>query len=500
MATSNNNSNAETEVTFARDLGLFDATMIGIGAMIGAGIFVLTGIAAGEAGPAALLAFALNGFVTLLTALSYAELASAYPKSGGGYSYISKAFPGPAGFAAGWMLWFCYIIACALYALGFGGYFWEFVQNYFPAVSGFVFDIAGHRTPALIMTVAVAVIFILINMRGTALTGNVENVITMAKIIILGVFILYGIKQIFHVPTVAVTNFKPFFPNGTGGVVIAMGLTFIAFEGYDLIATVAEEIKAPEKNIPRATLISLVVTVLIYLLVVLVCIGAIRPEFGKSWEFLGHHQETAIAKAAENFMPFFGIALIIFGGLLSTISALNATILASSRVAFSMSRDKMLPLSLSSIHTSRRTPHIAIAVTGGIVLVMALLFPIRVIGSAASVMFLLTFTLVNLSLIALRRKFPELKGGFRVPFYPATPVAAIILNLFWLSTSSTLIPGPGISLWPGSLSAFLFILCTLKKRPLSISRRCLRYNNPKPIARIDIGFWFRFITQTTSSR
>jgi len=122
--------------------------------------------------------------------------------------------------------------------------------------------------------------------------------------------------------------------------------------------------------------------------------------------------------------------LIIFGGLLSTVSALNATILASSRVAFSMSRDKMLPVSLSTIHTKRRTPHIAIAVTGVIVLVMALLFPIQVIGSAASVMFLLTFTLVNLSLIALRRKFPELKGGFRVPLYPATPITAIVLNMF----------------------------------------------------------------------
>ena len=425
-----NNSNPETEISFSRDLGLFDATMIGIGAMIGAGIFVLTGIAAGEAGPAALLAFALNGLVTLLTALSYAELASAYPKSGGGYSYIVKAFPGPVGFAAGWMLWFCYIIACSLYALGFGSYFWEFVHSYFPSFSNFVFTMAGRNAPALVMTLAVSTIFILINMRGTALTGNVENVITMAKIIILAVFISFGVNQIFGFPAVAAESFKPFFPRGAGGVAIAMGLTFIAFEGYDLIATVAEEIKAPGKTIPRATLISLIVTVTIYLLVLIVCIGAIQPESGKSWEFLGRYQETAVAKAAENFMPAFGIALIIFGGLLSTISALNATILASSRVAFSMSRDKMLPLQLSTIHPSRRTPHIAIAVTGGIVLVMALLFPIHVIGSAASVMFLLTFTLVNLSLIALRRKFPELKGGFRVPFYPATPVAAIILNLF----------------------------------------------------------------------
>jgi amino acid transporter/nucleotide-binding universal stress UspA family protein len=430
MAVSKKNADDATRVSFARDLGLFDATMIGIGAMIGAGIFVLTGIAAGEAGPAALLAFALNGVVTLLTALCYAELASAYPKSGGGYSYIKKAFPGPAGFVSGWMLWFCYIIACALYARGFGSYFWELVQRYFPKSSEFVFQMMGHDTPALIMTVLVGVVFILINMRGTALTGNVENVITMAKVVILGIFIVYGLKQIFHIPIEAAASFKPFFPKGFGGVVMAMGLTFIAFEGYDLIATVAEEIKRPEKTIPKATLISLVVTISIYLLVLLVCIGAIRPDSGTSWEFLGRYQETAIAKAAENFMPFFGVALIIFGGLLSTVSALNATILASSRVAFSMSRDKMLPRLISTIHPHRRTPHIAIAVTGIIVLLMAVLFPIHVIGSAASVMFLLTFMLVDLSLIALRRKFPELKGGFRVPLYPVTPIAAIALNLF----------------------------------------------------------------------
>ncbi len=420
----------EAEVTFARDLGLFDATMIGIGAMIGAGIFVLTGIAAGEAGPAALLAFALNGVVTLLTALAYAELASVYPKSGGGYAFIAKAFPGPAGFASGWMLWFCYIIACALYALGFGSYFWEFFERYFPPIANLVFSLAGHKTPALIMTALVCIVFILVNMRGTAVTGKVENIITMAKIIILGIFIAYGLKRIFQIPTEAAASFTPFLPNGFGGVVIAMGLTFIAFEGYDLIATVAEEIKAPEKTIPRATLISLAVTVFIYLLILIVCIGAIQPESGKSWQFLGQYQETAIARAAHNFMPSFGVVLIIFGGLLSTISALNATILASSRVAFSMSRDKMLPASLSTIHAKRRTPHIAIAVTGVLVLVMALLFPIHVIGSAASVMFLLTFSLVNLSLIALRRKFPELKGGFRVPLYPATPIVAIVLNMF----------------------------------------------------------------------
>ena len=217
MASSLARPSPEADVTSARNLGLFDATMIGIGAMIGAGIFVLTGIAAGEAGPGALLAFALNGLVTLLTALAYAELASVYPKSGGGYSFIIKAFPGPAGFASGWMLWFCYIIACALYALGFGSYFWEFIQRYFPPIANLVFNLAGHKAPALTMTTFVSIIFILVNMRGTAVTGSVENIITMAKIIILGIFIAYGLKRIFQIPSEAAASFTPFLPNGAGG-------------------------------------------------------------------------------------------------------------------------------------------------------------------------------------------------------------------------------------------------------------------------------------------
>ena len=133
------NSHQEVKLTFSRDLGLFDASMIGIGAMIGAGIFVLTGIAAGEAGPASVLAFGLNGLVTLLTALTYAELASAYPEAGGGYSFIKKAFPGPVGFVSGWMLWFSYTVACSLYAMGFASYFWEFVMSYLPFISNAAF-------------------------------------------------------------------------------------------------------------------------------------------------------------------------------------------------------------------------------------------------------------------------------------------------------------------------------------------------------------------------
>ncbi|NIR49745.1 amino acid permease, partial [candidate division KSB1 bacterium] len=162
--------------------------MIGVGAMIGAGIFVLTGIAAGEAGPASIFSFALNGAVTLLTAFAYAELASAIPRAGGGYSFVRMAFPGAAGFVAGWMLWFAYTVACSLYALGFAGYFWEFFHKYTPGFTSAVLGFVGDNPASLLITLLVGLIFIWLNMRGAAVTGKTENVLTLSKIIILMIF------------------------------------------------------------------------------------------------------------------------------------------------------------------------------------------------------------------------------------------------------------------------------------------------------------------------
>ena len=418
------------EATFARDLGLFDATMIGVGAMIGAGIFVLTGIAAGEAGPASILAFALNGAVTLLTAFAYAELASAIPQAGGGYSFVRRAFPGAIGFTAGWMLWFAYTVACSLYALGFAGYFWEFFLKYMPGFAETVFGVTGEHIAVLLITFLVGFVFIRLNVRGAEVTGKAENYLTISKIVVLAIFIGYGLRRVFEVPAQATESFTPFFPEGFGGVIVAMGLTFIAFEGYDLIATVAEEIKEPEKNIPRATFISLGITIVIYLLILFVSLAAVNPPDMPSWEFLGRYQETAIVRAAEDFMPAFGVALIVFGGLLSTMSALNATVMAASRVAFSMGRDNWLPQRMAVIDPVRRTPKVAIIVTGVILIAMAVTLPLEVVGSAASLIFLLTFALVNLSLIVLRRKAPDIPRRYKVPLYPIVPILGIVLNIF----------------------------------------------------------------------
>ncbi len=443
------------EVTLARTLTGFNATMIGLGAMIGAGVFVLTGIAAGEAGPAAIIAFALNGIVTTFTAFSYAELASSIPEAGGGYAFVKRVFPGVLGFTSGWMLWFAYTVACSLYAVGFAGYFIELLEVYFPPIYGALVGVIsrGHAVSAI--TFAITSFFITINVLGADVTGKAENVITLAKVAVLGLFIAFGLGALFRSPELARANFTPLFPKGLGGVAAAMGLTFIAFEGYDLIATVSEEIKNPTRNIPIATFVSLGAAVIIYLFILWVSIGAVDatrfgevynklpsqlpaefnphvldpadPALNTVWEILGIYKETGIVRAAENFMPSVGVLIIVFGGLLSTMSALNATVLASSRVAFSMGRERMLPSRFAIIHPVHRTPHIAVLATGFILAGMAVTLPIEVVGSGASLLFLLSFVLVNVSAIIIRRSEPELQG-FKTPLFPLLPILGIVSN------------------------------------------------------------------------
>ena len=450
------NQSDHSQVTLARTLTGFNATMIGLGAMIGAGVFVLTGIASGEAGAAAIVAFALNGIVTTFTAFSYAELASSIPEAGGGYAFVKRAFPGVTGFVSGWMLWFAYTVACSLYAVGFGGYFVELLESYFPPIYDSAAGLVGHSGAIVIFTIAISAFFITLNVIGADVTGKAENVITLAKIAVLGLFIAFGLAAILGSPELTTANFTPLFPKGLSGVLVAMGLTFIAFEGYDLIATVSEEIRNPTKAIPIATFVSLWTAVIIYLLILFVSLGAVDPtrfidvynklpdqlppELGARvldvtdpavntvWEILGTYKETGIVRAAENFMPSVGVLIIVFGGLLSTMSALNATVLASSRVAFSMGRERMLPPRLAVIHPIRRTPHIAVIVTGIILVAMAVTLPIEVVGSAASLLFLLSFVLVNLSMIRIRRNEPELKG-FKAPLFPLLPILGVISNL-----------------------------------------------------------------------
>ena len=407
----------------SRDLGLFSVTMIGVGAMIGAGIFVLTGIAAGKAGPALVLVFLLNGFVALLTAMVYAELGSCFPDAGGGYLWVKEGLPQPMGFLSGWMSWFAHAVACSLYALGFGAYFGHVLHE-------LGIDVFGLHPEALIKVLAVGVIavFTYINYRGASEAGAAGNIITVLKIVVIGLFIVFGLKKMALTPGSG-QNFADFFPKGYSGVFIAMGLTFIAFEGYEIIAQCAEEVVDYKRNIPRAIFLSLAIVVPIYLLVAIVAIGAIHGEGMPTWMYLGAKKEIAMVEAARQFMPLGALALLI-GGLFSTMSALNATIYSSSRVSFAMARDHNLPDALGRIHSVKHTPHIAIIASGVIIAGMAIALPIEDVASAADIMFLLLFLLVNITVIKLRRNRPDLDRSFLVPLFPFIPIVAIILQLF----------------------------------------------------------------------
>lgn len=417
--------------------------MIGVGAMIGAGIFVLTGIAAGLAGPALILAFALNGLVTLLTALSYAELGSSFPEAGGGYLWVKQGIGGLNGFQAGWMSWFAHAVACSLYILGFGYYFWEALR--FTGLAKLITPLLAAIAPGAenqylliqkILAVLVALLFGYINFRGASETGKWGSFITILKVVILGIFVVSGLAVIFKNPDWAL-KYEPFMAMGMGGVLGAMGLTYIAFEGYEIIVQSGEEIKNPKKNIPRAIFISLVIVVPIYILVGFVALGAVNipesfktvhPEITRVWEYLAVAKEGAMVKAARQIM-IFGYPLMILGGLFATMSALNATIYSSSRVSFAMGRDKNLPDLFGKVHRVRRTPHMAVLISVMLILVMALLLPIEDVAAAADIMFILLFLQVNMTLISLRKKRSKVPRPFRVPLVPFTPILAILLQL-----------------------------------------------------------------------
>ncbi len=413
-----------TRTELSRDLGLFTITMVGVGAMIGAGIFVLTGIAAGTAGPGLILAFAANGVVTFLTALAYAELGSAIPEAGGGYLWVKEGLPGPNAFLAGWMSWFAHAVAGSLYALGFGSYLGLVLAELGWLPAGL--DPHSLEKP---LAVAVALLFVAINFKGVSETGLAGNVVTVAKVGIIGVFVASGLWRMAHHP-VSWERFTPFTPRGLGGVLAAMGLTYIAFEGYEIIVQAGEEVKDPKRNIPRAVFWSLAIVLPIYILVAVAAVGAVDTGSAQpSWQWLGEHQELGLVEAARQFMPL-GTSLLLLGGLLSTMSALNATTFSSTRVSFAMGRDRNLPDLFARVHRRTRTPYLALAASGGLIIAMAVTLPIEDVAAAADVMFLLLFLQVNVAIITIRRKYGDkLDYGFLSPFFPLVPILAIVLML-----------------------------------------------------------------------
>ena len=417
------------EHRLVRTLGLVDVVMIGIAGMIGGAIFVLVGPAIGLAGSAVIIAFIINATITLFTAMGYAELGSALPEAGGGYMWVREGLPRPNAFISGWMAWFAHIVAGSLYAVGYGSFQVSLLQ-----MVGLIGDepLFGFIPLDKLIAVLSIALFIYINVRGASETGKVGIIVTVIQLGTILTLVFFGILSMHSNPNWYSGIVDNYAPLGIAGIVAAMGLTFIAFEGYEIIVQTGEEVKNPKKNIPRAIFISLTLVVVLYCLVAFVSIGAFAPftPTGEpAWRYIGSQGDLGIMKAAETFLPF-GPLIILSGGIVSSLAALNATTYSSSRVAFAMGRYYNLPHQLSQIHPKFKTPFIATITSGVIMAVMAYALPLTDIAIAAGVIFLLLFTQVNIAVITIRRIYGDkLNYGFKTPFFPVIPIIGIFLKI-----------------------------------------------------------------------
>jgi amino acid transporter len=399
--------------------------MVGIAAMIGGSIFVLTGPAIGLAGSAVIVAFIINAIITLFTAMAYAELGSAMPEAGGGYLWVREGLPRPNAFISGWMAWLAHIVAGSLYAVSFASFLTGLLD-----MANLPHDLVLLNSIPLDKFIAVVsiAVFTYINIKGTSETGKTGTVVTIIQLGLIFILIAAGLWVMSGQPNWQM-NFSNFAPMGISGIVAAMGLTFIAFEGYEVIVQTGEEVKNPRRNIPRAIFISLGAVVILYCLIAFVAIGAIFPAGIESWKYIGKSGELGIMKAGELIAPY-GAFIVLAGGLISTLAALNATTFSSARVAFAMGRNYNMPYQLSAIHKKNKTPYVAILISGIIMAIMAYGLPLGQIAVAAGVIFLLLFTQVNMAAITIRRIYGDkLEYGFKTPFYPVIPIIGIFLKL-----------------------------------------------------------------------
>jgi len=406
----------------ARTIGLGKATGIGVGAIVGGGIFALAGVAFSSTGPAAVIAFAINGVIAFLTAMTFAEISSAFPESGGAYTFAKKILSVRSAFAAGWILWFAYIVAGVLYALGFAAFAAVAVQESYHAAGGHPPDwLTGRRFLLLLATMAT--LFYSLGLVRSKEGGG--NWATIGKLIVFVVLIIAGLVGLFGQPLeLTRASFTPFFAGGTSGLVMAMGFTFIALQGFDLVAAIAGEVKDPGRTIPKAMFLSLACALGIYLpLLLLVCAVGVGP--GETITSIANaNPETVIAVAAKRFLGTAGFWLVIIAAILSTLSALQANLMAASRVAYSMARDRTLPSVLGEVHPTRGTPVMAIATTT--LTLSAILFMVPDVasaGAAASLIFLISFTLAHVTTYLARKRGGTTNAPYKTPWFPLVPVA-----------------------------------------------------------------------------
>lgn len=388
---------------------------IGIGGTIGGGIFVLVGEAAGVAGPAVLLSFVLAFLASLLIALPYAELACRYPHAGGGYAFTRAVFGRSWGFLMGWGYWGAYVFISGYVTLGFGGYLQ--VITGIPLVYGAL----------LLVTASTA-----INLVGVRISGRVQTIVVSLAIGALISFALTGL------PYVEPSNLSPFFPHGVSGVFAAALLAFLAFGGFDMVAAAGEEVAIPERNLPLTIFITLGAALGLYLLVIYVSVGVLP------WNQLSASGAPLSDASARFLGSVYGPKLIALAAVFATAATGNAVLVVTSRIAFAMSRDGLLPMVLSRVHKSTGAPWMAVLLDGFLLAFVALTGSVAFSAAVGGFLYALTFIFPLAALVVLRRRSDgRAKPSFR------TPVAHLVLPLAFAASLVLLVSSGEIGILIG---------------------------------------------------
>ncbi len=395
-------------LNFERTMVLFGATTIGVGALMGAGIYVLVGAAAGTAGPSVILTYFITGVLAFVTTLMFAELGKIIPRSGGAYTYSYNILGSVGGFTTGWFLALGSIFACGLYAIGFAEY---------------MVSILGIHVPDFVTKLIAVGITLLLAVLNAFSSGNkkfnIQNWIIWGNV---GVLLLLIIFSVFHAD---VQNLQPVFPKGFNGTLAAISLIYISFFGYQLIANNADEIKEPEKTVPKAMKLSMLISIGLNLLI------AVAAVLTVPWQELASSHAPLVLVANKSFGGH-GWLLISLGGIMASLGALSSTMVSQSRQIFEMGKDRFFPDFLGKLTAKTKQPQMALLVGATFVGLILLSADLTFIAKAANFCLLVSMLPVSLALRKIYRKNPAMKP--KAKWKNFLPETTLVINLGLLLT------------------------------------------------------------------
>lgn len=399
-------------------LGAFELTMLGIGAIIGTGIFVLTGVAAADyAGPALLLSFIISGMACVFAALCYAELSAMIPISGSAYTFGYVGLGEIWGWIIGWDLILEYCVAVAAVSIGWSGYMVNILSLIGINLPAQLIAAPGSggiiNLPAILILALIAALLLM----GAKESAKLNNILVAIKVAVVLLFIILGIG---HVDS---SNWDPFMPYGWDGVFSGAAIVFFAYIGFDAVSTAAEEVKNPQKDLPRGIIGSLIVCTVLYIVVSAILTGMVPYlEFKDNAAPVAY----ALAKVGINW----GSALVSVGAICGITSVLLVMMYGSTRLFYALSRDGLLPKIFSQVSESRGVPKKSIVLVFVATALVAGFLPIGRVAELTNMGTLAAFVIVSLSVIILRKSRPDLERPFKVPFVPVVPILAVCFCLF----------------------------------------------------------------------